>query len=100
MVRRVGRPEGLHYTCRLQRDADDLSYIDGWLYPRRVICETRCYGDPHRRSRDLCRLLLDVAGEIRARRSATDEPVEVASEEGRIAVLDIGPVVRSVHAES
>ena len=27
MVRRVGRPEGPHYTGRVQRDPDDLSYI-------------------------------------------------------------------------
>lgn len=43
---------------------------------------------------------LDVIGELRARRRSLDPPVEFAADEGRIAVLDIGMVVRHAHPET
>ena len=43
---------------------------------------------------------LDIAGEVQASRRSTEPPEELASDEGRIAVLDIGAVVHRAHAES
>jgi hypothetical protein len=43
---------------------------------------------------------LDIAGEVRASRWPMEPPEELAGDEGRIAVLNIGAVVQRIQAES
>ena len=68
-------------------------YLFAYAMPR---LERACQGDV----RSLVQLVgwlvassaaLDVAGQVRAHRRSTEPPVEPAEDEGRIAVLDLGP---------